>query len=735
MNKILLLHPPSGSWARDYISTLLHTVGLNAFQCLFKCGVSSLDPTPEICTIIIMGRDSYAKLGFNPSFDAIRGTGFLYRGIPCIVTYSTEDLRSQWTLYPVIVRDLQKAAKYFINKKLPEFNPILLTKLSLEATLNYINSIPPTALLSFDIETTRSPNIVTHMGLSYKNNCAISISFETFSDEEEKLIWDALDRVFSDPRIGKIGHNIQFDCSVLLWTHAIYVNNIYMDTMQAFHTCFLESASTGEDTMMGVKRKKQEGLSQGLGFVASFLLDIPAWKHLQEDKAKYNALDALITFKCAEVLKNLIQAYLVIPSFELERDSIEPAIFMALRGLKLNVEMKKALRDEFVQKLNTTELTLNNLIAPLGLDIKWSSPKQLKELLYDKLKLPTQSKINTKGIRVDSTDEKSLIALQMKVNHPIIDLILKYREYSKVLSTYLPEDTKSLFKTSYNITGTNTGRWSSSENILFTGDKNVTTGNLQNIPSRGEGKIVRKIFTAPSKPYLIQADYIQAEAVIVAYLCQDDGMKEIFNTGKDIHKITAALMYGIPIEEVTDKQREEGKTIRHAMGYCMGVGTLSIKLKCSRKKAQFLYDRFFQIHPRIRLWHQRIDIQLKKTRTLVTPLGRKRVFYDRLTEYSLKAAVAYVPQSIVGDLLNKSLVKFYNLYGEQYSPVMQLHDAFYVEGEECEISDIINKMRECMTWPIRIEGDICTLGVDFKVGKNWFEMNKWDEKNNCIIFK
>lgn len=239
-----------------------------------------------------------------------------------------------------------------------------------------------------------------------------------------------------------------------------------------------------------------------------------------------------------------------------------------------------------------------------------------------------------------------------------------------------------------------------------------------------------------SPKVFVSADFKQAEAVVVAWLSNDQRLKMTFKNGEDVHKLTASMMFNTSIEAVTPDQRQIGKTIRHALNYDMGVRTLGIKLGKTVSEARELKGLFHQANPHLGIWHRSIQMKLKQDMILETPyFKRRRKFLDRPGDDLYRKAYAFLPQSFVGDLLNSSLVEFYNKYGDQYTIVFQLHDGVYLSCEVNKVVELTKKLKECMIKPIEVNYDIMTIDVDFKVGPNWgamIDLNKWLEANSHV---
>jgi DNA polymerase-1 len=296
--------------------------------------------------------------------------------------------------------------------------------------------------------------------------------------------------------------------------------------------------------------------------------------------------------------------------------------------------------------------------------------------------------------------------------------------------------------TSYNITGSSEdalgrksfGRWSSSGSIILP----FGSGNLQNIPPDA-----RKIYRAKPGWKIIQADYIQAEAVVVGYLSGDQRLIKLFEDSfglrsaerkakYDIHVITAQNMFSV--KEVTKEQRQIGKTIRHAANYSAGPQVLSLQLNCTTSRAKQLMDLYYQINPQLKLWHQSIQEELRKDKTLVTPMGRRHRFLERWGDELFRSSYAFKPQSTVGDLLNSSLVYLYNEYGETIDILLQLHDAIYVTCQEEMVGNTIGILRDSMLRPVLVNHRVMVIDIDFKVGDSWGEQDEvdWQDYSNSF---
>jgi len=338
--------------------------------------------------------------------------------------------------------------------------------------------------------------------------------------------------------------------------------------------------------------------------------------------------------------------------------------------------------------------------------------------------------------------------LWLKTHNPILEKIMELKKLIKLVTGFLNIEVSPLgtVNTCYNITGATMsretkgytvddegayksfGRWSSSKSIIIP----YGSGNLMNIPKKA-----RKMFTAPEGKVYLQADYCQAEAVVVAYLIGDNRLKRMFSQayGKsksylkenhlDVHKHTAAMMFKKDVKDITSEERTIGKTLRHAVSYSAGPAVLSARLDISLKDAKLLLQTYHNSNPQLQVWQFRIQEELRRTRTLTNLLGRRHYFLSRWGDDLFRSAYSFMPQSTVGDLLNKALVNIYYHHPE-LDIMIQLHDAIYCLVPEDNILFYANTMREAMRLPLTHQGETFYIDTDFSTGKSWGDMEEFD---------
>lgn len=649
-----------------------------------------------------------------------------------IPTYHPQAVNYDWKLFFTALNDLKKA---WHHSKFSKFTP---DKRTLHSSPSYIEFMQyldfllqsPHDPIAVDIETSQPGTHISIIGIADSPTNAYSFRIlnghePVFPPDKEIALWKKLNEVFQTVPV--VMHNGSYDAAVLVHNTGIYCKTFFFDTMVAAHVLWPEAP-------------------RSLSYCTSICLDVPPWKHTSQSlPTYYNASDAANTYgvflKMQELLHSGDMRHL--KTFEFEMSQIEPSIFLQLQGLYVNEERRK----EILAKTNASIVEIEDELEKiLGKRVNFSSPKQLQTLLYIDLGLPVQYK-RRKSVEEErkiTTDADSLRRLYSKTENPILAKILELKKLIKLSTSFLSIETSSDSRvhTCYNVTGATMsreskgitvddedsyksfGRWSSSKSIILP----YGSGNLQNIPKKA-----RKIYTAPPGYTIIQADYMQAEAVVVSYLIGDVRLKKLFQESYcasaaereanawDVHKLTASLMFGIDIHEITPEQRTIGKTIRHAVNYSAGPQVVANRLDCSLADAKKLLTIFHNSCPQLHIWHSRIQEELKRTRTLTNLFGRSHTFLERWGDQLFRSAYSYIPQSTVGDLLNHALVNIYNNYPD-LTIIIQLHDAIYCLVKNDHLLEGAQAILKAMTIPLRYRDETFFIDVDFSYGPSWGEM-------------
>jgi len=555
---------------------------------------------------------------------------------------------------------------------------------------------------AIDIETA-GPRLLVY-GIATSPTTSFVIPKNLCQDRE---VLRAISR-YADSNVPKIFHNALYDVFYCAYFYQIYHRNVYYDTMIAQHAIF-------------------PTLQKSLAFCASIYTNEVYWKdegkEIFDDIRKnriidweqfyiYNGKDTCLTYEVFEAQQEELDYWKVHEINDLMHAVIQPCLYAMLKGLRINMEKVK-----IFAKNNERALEVLDRIkkATIG-DINLLSSKQLKELLYEKWKMPVQK---VKG-RV-STDAKSLQHLEAFPTpyKPLIGLILKYKEHRTLRNFY----TISLCDDGYvrytiKITGAYTGRMSSSKSIIEDRSGKKVGYNFQNQPAA-----VRHFYDADPGKIMVEADLSNAEARIVAACCQDEDWLQRFDV-QDQHRFVASELFNVPYEQVTKEQRNKyAKRVAHASHYMFGWRALSMWLMCSAKEAKAFKQRYFEIRPKLAEWHARVDREVRRTRMIRTCFGRVIQFFGPHFDRILPAAVAAEPQSTSVDYIDTAIVKCFQQIPE-YDFRLQVHDSmlFQLPDDLACIETVLPKVKELTEQPICVHGLTFKIPLDFKIGYNWGNM-------------
>ncbi|GAA7658666.1 DNA polymerase I [Helicobacter pylori] len=423
---------------------------------------------------------------------------------------------------------------------------------------------------------------------------------------------------------------------------------------------------------------------------------------LEQLDMELNALKRL----CEYFEKGGLEEGLLALAREVETPFVKVLMGMEFQGFKIDAPYFKRLEQEFKNELHVLECQILDLI---GVDFNLNSPKQLSEILYEKLELP-QNKSH-------STDEKSLLKILDK--HPSIALILEYRELNKLFNTYTTpllrlKDKDDKIHTTFIQTGTATGRLSSH------------SPNLQNIPVRSpKGLLIRKGFIASSKEYcLLGVDYSQIELRLLAHFSQDKDLMDAFLKGRDIHLETSKALFG---EDLAKEKRSIAKSINFGLVYGMGSKKLSETLNIPLNEAKSYIEAYFKRFPSIKDYLNRMKEEILKTSKAFTLLGRYRVFdftgaNDYIKGNYLREGVNAIFQGSASDLLKLGMLKVSERFKNNPSVrlLLQVHDELIFEIEEknaLELQQEIQRILNDEVYPLRVP-----LETSAFMAKRWNEL-------------
>ena len=399
---------------------------------------------------------------------------------------------------------------------------------------------------------------------------------------------------------------------------------------------------------------------------------------------------------------------------EVELPLVEVLREMEAAGVRIDVDKLKKAEGNLTEELNALE---QQIYALAGENFNINSPKQVGELLFDKLKLDSKAKKSKTGQY--STSEEVLMAL--KERHEIVGLILEYRELKKLITTYIAAlpgyiAADGKIHTTYNQTVTATGRLSSSN------------PNLQNLPIRSErGRFIREAVIPDEGCLFLSADYSQIELRLMAHFSQDEHMLAAFRSGQDIHAATAARIYGLPIEQITKDQRRKAKTANFGIIYGISAFGLAQQLDCSRTEAKQLIDDYFAAFPRVISYIESQKELARQRGYAETLFGRKRYLPDihsqnaTVRSFAERNAVNAPIQGTAADIIKMAMVSIHRRLKEEglrAQMIMQVHDELNFNVPAAEVE----RVREIVVTEMQNAVHLSVpLIAECGVGKNWLE--------------
>lgn len=526
-----------------------------------------------------------------------------------------------------------------------------------------------------------------------------------------QAVLSALKPILENPVIGKIGQHLKYDTHVLA-THGITLRGIVFDTMLASYVLDATATRHNMDDMaahyLGVKTTTFEEIA-GKGVKQLTFNQIEV-----EKAAHYAAEDADITQRLHDVLAPKLAAAPTLETVFCDIEMPLAPILQAMehRGVLIDAAMLAAQSRELGERMMALEKQVYELA---GQEFNLGSPKQLGHILYEKLGIPAPKKTATGQY---STAEDVLEQL----DHPLPKLLLEYRSLSKLKSTYtdkLPElvDRKTgRVHTSYHQAVAATGRLSSSD------------PNLQNIPIRTEaGRKIRRAFVAPAGYCLMAADYSQIELRIMAHLSGDAGLLNAFSHGEDVHRATAAEVFGVALNEVTTDQRRNAKAINFGLIYGMSAFGLAKQLGIGRGEAQGYVDLYFSRYPGVKHYMDTIRTQAAENGFVETLFGRRLMVRDinaknpALRQAAERAAINAPMQGTAADIIKRAMIAVESaLLCEHVDArlIMQVHDELVLEVRNDQVDKVKALLCEQMESAAQLS---VPLLVEVGVGSNWDE--------------
>lgn len=572
--------------------------------------------------------------------------------------------------------------------------------------------------ICFDTETTGTDaNNVELVGLSFSFKEGEGYYVPCPQDQQEvQKILELFRPLFEQDQITWVGQNTKYDLLVLKW-YGIEIKGQLFDTMLAHYLIEPEG------------RRSMDLLSaQYLGYEPVHIEELigkkgkgqGSMRDVELEKIKeYAAEDADITFQLKQVFVPLLKEKEVAPVFEnVENPLVRVLTDMEFEGVKIDVDFLKQYSKELETEAKRCE---ESVYAQAEVRFNLASPKQLGEVLFEKLKLDPKAKKTKTGQYATGED----VLLKLANQHKIVDDILGFRELTKLKSTYvdaLPE-----------MINPKTGRVHTSyaQAVAVTGRLSSNNPNLQNIPIRtSRGREIRKAFIPREEGrVLLSADYSQIELRIVAAISGDPNMCEAFRQHKDIHTATASKVYGVPESEVTKEMRYKAKSVNFGIIYGQGAFGLADNLGISRTEAKEIIDNYKKEFPNIQRYMDEQVNFAKENGYVQTLVGRKRWLKDinssnfTVRGYAERNAINSPIQGTAADMIKLAMIKIHNEMKTgtwQSKMILQVHDELVFDAVKEEVEPLKELIIRCMTTAMPLPHDV-PVEAEVGMGSNWLE--------------
>jgi len=590
--------------------------------------------------------------------------------------------------------------------------------------MSYLERAKKCSMIGFDIEVLYGE--VSCISIAISSTESMSIPFVTNGIEymtikQERYVWKSIAEILQDKKIAKVAQNASFDNTFIYKKYGICVKNIH-DTMVAVAILFPD-------------------FPKDLGFITSIYTDMVYYKdegknvfkkisssYNEKDFWLYNAKDSIVLMEAFPRMVEELKRQNNMATYNLHTKIIEPLTYMSERGILVDVDNLNKYSEEVGDKISKLNVEFTNLT---GGNVNPGSPKQLLDYFRDVLHLDIYVNRSTHRPTMNAEALKRYKRRGIKE----ADILLSIRSLTKMKSTYLDMkiDDDNRIRSAYNPVGAKSGRLSSSKTIFGTGM------NGQNIP-----KDFRKFMIATPGYVLYNIDLSQAENRIVAYVGPDPLMIQCFESGQDVHSITASAIFNIPADEIkqmdadkimsdigdgTKTHRFWGKKANHGLNYGQGYKAFALQNEIPEADGLRIVTAYYKLYPGVKKYQNMIESMLKENRVVTGMFGRNMIFRDRWGYELFKSAYSFIPQNAVGYIINTWGILYIYYNQHKFSDVFllnQVHDSIGIEipinrgfDYHAEVlKDIKSSLEQMITW----RGREFYIPADIKIGLNFKDM-------------
>lgn len=645
-------------------------------------GLAKLHKEIELCqptVIVALGNLSLWSLTGKWGVTDWRGSSLRYsinKEIIVVPTYHPAAILRQWSWRPYVISDLKRVASLLTDGLVePRYSFIIAPQFNeavecLQSLLKRLESAP--LHISCDIET-RAGHIAC-VGLAWSKTEAICIPLmcsggdhSYWKDYEEQPLRELLEQILTHPNVRVSGQNFAYDAQYF-WRWLKFIPHLALDTMLTHHVCW-------------------PGTDKGLDVLSSLYCDHHVfwkndgkeWSDKQDEKIlwRYNCEDCVRTWEIAERLQTLVVELGLEEPCVRQHETWWMVLGMMVRGVRIDMEAKRRLSSELLLEITSREAWISDI---LGHPLNVKSPKQMKELFYDDLKLPVQYKRSTDGVTPTLDDEAlGKLCLKEPIIRPLVRRIREIRSLGVYRSTFVEGklDRDNRMRCSYNVAGAETFRFSSSENAFGSGM------NLQNIPAGGDADDevdalelpnVRKLFLPDPGYEIFDMDLDSADLRIVAFESDCKEMKLMLDSGLKVYVEVGKEFYHDPSFSKKHRHYITFKSLVHGTHYLGTARGLAQRLGLSVAETERVQSWYYGRFPEIKRWQDDLVAHLESKRFVRNAWGYRRFYFDRLDGTLRNQAAAWIPQSTIGILINRiGLAIHHNLPGVQL--LLQVHDS------------------------------------------------------------
>jgi len=690
----------------------------------------------EVLTVkpnIILALGALPLYALTRKFKPTCWRGSVVEGVPeingtkVISTYHpSAALRSHPLTYIMIV-DAKKVMPESTSPLLQHRTRVCRTAPTFDEATLYLDQVKHfCSMTAFDIEVYNEQ--VYCISFAKSSHDAMCIPFVAdggspyYTEVEETQLMVQIADILADFDIIKVGQNLSFDITFLLRKYGILTFNFH-DTMIAQGILWPE-------------------FPKGLDFITSLYTDQPYYKDegkkwmkiggTNESFWHYNCLDSLVCLEAFPKIQHELEIQGNWPAYLNQIELIEPLAAMHYRGIRMDTEGLAKMNTEYGERIKEITLKLRSM---MGETINLASTKQLMNYFY---KGSTKAYVN-RATGKPTIDADALKRLSRK-GFLEASLLIELRQLEKMCSTYfnMKLDDDNRLRCSYNPVGSKNGRLSSSKTIFGTG------GNMQNQPP-----IMKRAMLADQGYLLYNVDLAKAENHVVAYLGFDENMIMAFEKDLDLHSMTAALIFGIKMDEVSNEpgssslasgkysQRFWGKKANHGLNYGLGYKKFAYLYEIPETEARFIVERYHTAYPGVARFQSHVRQQLQTNRTVVDLFGKKRVFFDRLDDTTYSEAYSFIPQSTIAHIINHYGIEYLHQQS-RVELLNQVHDSLVFQiplsaGLDYH-AQILWELKNSLAVEMRWMSFTFHLNSDIQVGVNAYDLtNLKAESSDSIL--